>query len=103
MPDNTEIATGATFVKTWRLKNNGSCTWTSGYTMYFYNGDAMSGPASAQLTNGTVPPGSTIDISVTLIAPTTPGTYKGNWRITQHRWHIRLVLVKMPTRVFGCR
>jgi hypothetical protein len=49
--------------------------------MYFYNGDAMSGPASAQLTNGTVPPGSTVDISVTLIAPTTPGTYKGNWRI----------------------
>lgn len=81
VPDNTEIATGATFIKTWRLKNNGSCTWTSGYTLYFYNGDAMSGPASAQLTNGTVPPGSTIDVSVTLIAPSTPGTYKGNWRL----------------------
>jgi Ig-like domain from next to BRCA1 gene len=80
VPDNTEIATGATFIKTWRLKNNGSCTWTSGYTLYFYNGDAMSGPASAQLTNGTVPPGSTVDVSVTLIAPSTPGTYKGNWR-----------------------
>jgi hypothetical protein len=41
----------------------------------------MSGPASAPITNGTVPPGSTIDISVTLIAPTTPGTYKGLWRL----------------------
>jgi hypothetical protein len=81
VPDDTEIAAGTTFVKTWRLKNNGSCTWTSGYTMYFYNGDAMSGPASVQLTNGTVPPGSTVDVSVTLIAPTTPGTYKGNWRL----------------------
>lgn len=81
VPDNTEIAAGSTFVKTWRLKNNGSCTWTSGYTVYFYNGDAMSGPASASITNGTVPPGSTIDISVTLIAPNTPGTYKGNWRL----------------------
>jgi hypothetical protein len=81
VPDNTEIAAGSTFVKTWRLKNNGACTWTSGYTIYFYNGDAMSGPASAQLTNGTVPPGSTVDISVTLIAPTTTGTYKGNWRL----------------------
>ncbi len=81
VPDNTEIATGATFVKTWRLKNNGSCTWTSGYTVYFYNGDAMSGPPSSQLTTGTVPPGSTIDISVTLKAPTTTGTYKGNWRL----------------------
>jgi hypothetical protein len=81
VPDNTEVATGATFIKTWRLKNNGSCTWTSGYTLYFNNGDAMSGPASAQLTNGTVPPGSTVDISVTLIAPNTSGTYKGNWRL----------------------
>jgi Ig-like domain from next to BRCA1 gene len=81
VPDNTEIAAGTTFVKTWRLKNNGSCTWTSGYALVFYNGDAMSGPASVQITNGTVPPDSTIDISVTLIAPTTPGTYKGNWRL----------------------
>jgi hypothetical protein len=80
-PDNTQVAAGSTFVKTWRLKNNGSCTWTSGYALVFYNGDAMSGPASAPITNGTVPPGSTIDISVTLIAPTTTGTYKGNWRL----------------------
>jgi len=81
VPDNTEITAGATFVKTWRLKNEGSCTWTSGYALVFYNGDAMNGPASSTLTTGTVPPGSTIDVSVSLIAPTTPGTYKGNWRL----------------------
>jgi hypothetical protein len=81
IPDNTEIAAGSTFVKTWRLKNNGSCTWTSEYTIYFYSGDQMGGPDSAQLTTGTVPPGSTVDISVTLKAPTTTGTYKGNWRL----------------------
>ncbi len=81
VPDDTEIAAGTTFVKTWQLKNNGSCTWTSGYNIVFYNGDAMSGPPSAPITNGTVPPGSTVDVSVTLIAPTTPGTYKGNWRL----------------------
>jgi hypothetical protein len=81
IPDNTQIGAGTTFVKTWRLKNNGSCTWTSGYALVFYNGDAMSGPASAPITNGTVPPGSTIDISVSLKAPTTTGTYKGNWRL----------------------
>jgi len=81
VPDSTEIGAGTTFVKTWQLKNNGSCTWTSGYALVFYNGDAMSGPASAPITSGTVPPGSTVDISVTLIAPTTPGTYKGNWRL----------------------
>ena len=81
VPDNTEIPAGTTFVKTWRLENNGSCTWTSGYALVFYNGDAMSGPASAPITTGTVPPGGTIDVSVTLIAPTTTGTYRGNWRL----------------------
>jgi hypothetical protein len=81
VPDNTEIGAGTTFVKTWKMRNNGSCTWTSGYALVFYNGDAMSGPASAPITNGTVPPGSTIDISASLIAPTTTGTYRGNWRL----------------------
>lgn len=80
-PDNTEVAAGTTFVKTWRLRNNGSCTWTSGYSIIFYSGDAMGGPASAQLTSGTVAPGATVDVSVTLRAPDTPGTYRGDWKL----------------------
>ena len=79
--DNTEIPAGTTFVKTWRLKNTGTCTWTSSYALIFYSGDAMSGPAAAPLTSATVPPGSTIDVSVTLIAPLTTGTYRGEWRL----------------------
>jgi formylglycine-generating enzyme required for sulfatase activity len=81
IPDNTEIPAGTPFVKTWRLRNTGTCTWTSSYAMIFYSGDAMSGPAATQFTTGTVPPGATIDVSVTLIAPTTPGTYRGEWRL----------------------
>lgn len=78
-PDGTDVAPGTTFVKTWRLKNNGTCTWNSSYALVFVSGDAMSGPASQQLTTGTVAPGQEIDISVTLKAPTTPKTYVGNW------------------------
>lgn len=80
-PDNTEVTVGSTFVKTWRLTNNGSCTWTSGYSIVFYSGDAMNGPATSQLTTGTVPPGSSIDISVTLKAPDKAGTYRGDWML----------------------
>ena len=80
-PDNTEVPVGTTFVKTWRLQNNGSCTWTSGYSIVFASGDAMSGPASAQLTTGTVPPGGIIDVSVTLKAPDAAGTYRGDWKL----------------------
>lgn len=81
IPDNTNITVGKAFTKTWRLKNVGSCTWTSGYQLIFDLGDQMSGPSSQQLTNGTVAPGQTIDVSVNLIAPNSPGTYKGNWRL----------------------
>jgi hypothetical protein len=79
--DDTEIPGGTTFVKTWRLRNTGSCTWTSSYAVIFYSGDAMSGPATSQLTTGSVPPGATIDVSVTLIAPVAAGTYRGEWRL----------------------
>lgn len=81
IPDGTNMTPGQTFTKTWRLVNNGSCTWTSGYQLVFYGGDQMGGPSSKQLTSGTVAPGQTIDISVNLTAPTSAGTYKGDWKL----------------------
>jgi hypothetical protein len=81
VPDGSDYLPGATFSKTWRLRNNGSCTWTSGYALVFDSGDAMGGPASQQLTTGTVAPGATIDISVNLTAPATEGTFRGNWKL----------------------
>ncbi len=81
IPDNTNIDAGATFTKTWRLKNNGSCTWTSGYVLLFDSGDQMGAPATASITSGSVAPGATVDISVDLTAPATPGTYQGNFKL----------------------
>lgn len=81
VPDNTSFTAGKAFTKTWRLKNVGSCAWTSGYSLIFDSGDQMGGPASQQLTNGTVAPGQTIDVSVNLVAPASTGTYKGNWKL----------------------
>jgi hypothetical protein len=83
VPDNTAFDPNENFTKTWRLKNVGSCTWTSGYSLVFDSGDLMGGPASQQLTNGTVGPNQTIDVSVDLKAPANAGTYKGNWRLRE--------------------
>ncbi len=80
VPDGTVFQPGATFTKTWRLKNNGVCTWTSGYQLIFDSGDSMSGPATQALA-GSVAPGQTVDISVTLKAPTAGGTYRGYWKL----------------------
>jgi len=83
IPDNTGLDLNQAFTKTWRLKNVGSCSWTSGYQVVFDSGDHMGGPASQQLTNGTVAPGQTIDFSVDLHAPGSAGTYKGNWKLRE--------------------
>jgi hypothetical protein len=80
-PDNTEVAAGASFTKTWQIQNNGSCTWTSGYVLLFDSGDQMGAPATATITAGTVAPGATVNISVDLTAPATPGTYQGKFKL----------------------
>ncbi len=79
-PDGTEVGPGATFVKTWRLKNVGSCAWTTGYTLIFDHGDRMEAPVDVNLPR-TVVPGETVDLSVELTAPGTAGTYKGYFRL----------------------
>jgi hypothetical protein len=79
--DNSEVPAGTTFVKTWRLRNNGACTWNSSYSLVFDSGDAMGGPAAVQLTTGTVAPGQEVEVSVTLKAPDSAKTYQGFWKL----------------------
>lgn len=80
IPDGTQLAPGATFTKTWRLKNTGSCTWTTSYKVVFDSGNAMGGPASLNLPASVIP-GQEIDISINLTAPASNGEYKGNWML----------------------
>jgi hypothetical protein len=80
-PDGSDLGPGATFIKTWRLRNAGTCTWTSSYSVVFDHGDSMGAAASTQLTTGTVAPGQTVDVSISLTAPSTAGTYRGYFRL----------------------
>jgi hypothetical protein len=81
VPDNWATSPNDHFTKTWRIRNIGSCTWTSGYTLVFDHGDQMSAPASQPITGSTVTPGSTVDISVPLVSPGSAGTFQGWFRI----------------------
>ena len=79
IPDNSNVAAGASFVKTWRVRNDGTCVWWSGYTLTHYSEETLSAPASVPLpvTN----PGETADISIDLVAPSVAGKYQGNFVI----------------------
>ena len=78
VPDGTTYTPGATFNKTWRLKNVGSCTWTTSYQLVFYSGAQMGGPAALTFPKS-VAPGQTVDLTVSLTAPNTAGSYRGYW------------------------
>lgn len=78
VPDGEEMSPGETFTKTWRLRNNGTCTWTVSYSVAFDSGDQMSGPATQALT-ASVAPGATVDISVNMTAPASTGTHSSYW------------------------
>ncbi len=80
IPDDTVFAPYATFTKTWRIKNEGTCTWNTSYAVVFESGASMGGPASIALPSE-VAPGQSIDISVDLKAPASADTYKGNWML----------------------
>lgn len=78
--DGTTFSPGENFTKTWRVQNVGTCTWTADYALVFDTGERMSG-SSPQLLMGSIAPGNTVDVSVNLIAPGTPGNYVSNWQI----------------------
>jgi hypothetical protein len=78
VPDDTIVNADEKFTKTWRFKNTGTCTWNNSYKFVFIGGDKMGAVDSITLPSN-VAPGQTIDISIDLIAPSTPGTYKGIW------------------------
>jgi uncharacterized protein YkwD len=79
IPDNTNVAGGTTFTKTWRINNNGTCIWGPDYRLVHYSDQQMSAPDSVPL--GVTHPGENLDISVDLIAPNTTGTHRANFVI----------------------
>jgi uncharacterized protein YkwD len=77
IPDNTNVAGGTTFTKTWRISNTGTCIWGPDYKLTHYSDELLGAPPSVPLpiTN----PGQTADISVNLVAPNANGTHRGNF------------------------
>jgi hypothetical protein len=78
--DGDAFAPNTAFTKIWRMKNVGTCTWSSGYSLVFVSGERMNGPESKSL-GATVAPGQTIDLALALKAPAATGTYQGYWQL----------------------
>jgi hypothetical protein len=86
IPDGAQVVPGAQFVKTWRIRNNGQCTWSTSYRLiYGWASDSWKGikqsPPSGVAISKAVAPGEEFEISVNLVAPVTSGNYQAAFRL----------------------
>jgi hypothetical protein len=79
IPDGTVLAPGASFTKTWRITNVGTCTWTTSYDLVYVFGNLLGASPTVALPSS-VAPGQTADFSVNMVAPTAAGHYRSYWR-----------------------
>ncbi len=79
IPDGTVFAAGATFQKSWKILNNGTCPWNQNFKFAFVSGEAMNAPAWVAVPY--TPPGALIELLVNQVAPTAPGPHVGHWQI----------------------
>ncbi len=78
IPDGMVIKMGEPFTKTWRVRNEGTCTW-NGYELVYAGGEAMNGAMSNPMPE--IKPDAYGNVSVELTAPQRGGGATGYWLI----------------------
>ncbi len=78
VPDGQHFLAGQPVVKTWQVRNDGSCAWVRGYSLRLVDGVAM-GAIDRQALPEAVP-GDVVEITIQFTAPAQPGTYRSAWK-----------------------
>jgi len=81
IPDGTTMTPGQDFIKTWRVKNSGSCSWGAGYELV-YAGYANPMSGQFQPLEEVVQPGQEVELSVQFQAPDAAGEYVSAWQMS---------------------
>jgi len=80
IPDGTAMEADSDFVKTWRVKNTGTCTWSRDYSLIFTDGTLMM-PVDRVPLPGNTAPSQTVDLSLDMTAPIYPGAYESDLKL----------------------
>ncbi len=84
VPDGSQMTAGQQFVKTWKIRNNGSCVWGAGYGLIYAGySDRMSGQPEPLAT--VVQIGQEVEVTVNFKAPAKAGEYLSAWQMANDR------------------
>ena len=77
------MALGQAFSKGWRIRNSGTCAWEPDYALIYMNGNRPEASMGAQplLMGRRVEPGETIDLSISLQAPSAYGVFQAFYQM----------------------
>ncbi len=78
VPDGSGFDPKVPFTKTWRVRNTGTSTWDTTYSLVNVDGNTWGEEAVVPLTT-TVPPGAEVDLSVQVTSPSATGQYISRW------------------------
>jgi len=79
IPAGTAFKPGASFTKTWRLINTGTCEWIGDFKITYVGGNLF-GSDTTKIRQR-VGVGGTADISLDMVAPNAAGTAVSNWQM----------------------
>lgn len=84
VPDGSQMTAGQEFVKTWKVRNDGSCVWGAGYGLIYAGySDRMSG--QPQPLGTVVQIGQEVEVSVSFKAPDKAGEFVSAWQMANDK------------------
>jgi hypothetical protein len=85
--DGKVFKPGESFVRYWNFSNSGSCTWNENYSLVHVGGPNFTDSGSLSLDDYSnigsagIPNGGLLEMTISMEAPTTPGTYRSYWML----------------------
>ena len=82
-----QLPSSTPFLKGWRIRNIGTCTWDAAYRLAYVQGNTAAAQMGGQPIpiQGPIPPGQSADVYVNLVSPAQPGVYQGFWQMVDAR------------------
>jgi hypothetical protein len=85
LPDKSVVAAGREFTKAWQISNTGTCPWDEGYVFAFQPDLSSSEIDGYDIviddSDEVTRPNHSQSFVVKITAPSTPGEYKGYWKL----------------------